>query len=136
MKSILSPYDDIYFNEYLLNYTRNQLKKKCMMFTKDDTERKYYLDDSRNYFTHVDIIKSLQLVNGRELKFVNQSLINYAVYDLSQRFWYDELKNISNIIHRIYFQFKQLVSTEEKSLQPRKLSHVKNSPQRIQDAKR
>lgn len=137
MKSILSPYNDTTFNEYLLDYVKKRLKQKCLVFTKDDSERKYYLDDnSTTYFTYLDIIKSLQLVNGREIRFENQALINHIVYDLSQRFWYNELKNTNNLIHKIYFQYKQVVAREENSLQPRKLSHNKRSPNRLQEARK
>lgn len=137
MKSILSPYNDTTFNEYLLDYVKKRLKQKCLVFTKDDSERKYYLDDNNTtYFTYLDVIKSLQLVNGREIRFDNQALINHIVYDLSQRFWYNELKNANNLIHKIYFQYKQVVAREENSLQPRKLSHNKRSPNRLQEARK
>ena len=99
---------------------------------KDDTERRYFLDDNpMNYYTSDDIIKSIQL-NGRLLYFSNQELINHAVYDLSQRFWYDELKHINNAIHKIFLDFKRMALSEENSLQPRKLSHVKRAHNRVQ----
>lgn len=130
MKSILSPYDDVAFNEYLLTYIKKRLTQKCFVFTKDDTERRYFLDDNpMNYYTSDDIVKSLKL-NGRLVYFSNQELINHAVYDLSQRFWYDELKHINNAIHRIFLDFKRMALNEENSLQPRKLSHVKRAHNR------
>lgn len=133
MKSILSPYDDVSFNEYLLQYIKKRLKQKCAIFTKDDADRRYFLDDDDplNYYTSDDIIKSLQL-NGRVVYFSNQELINHAVYDLSQRFWYDELSHINNIIHKIFLDFKRTLINEENSLQPRKLSHNKRARQRVQ----
>ena len=133
MKSILSPYDDVLFNEYLLQYTQKRLKQKCAIFTKDDTERRYFLDedDPLNYYTSDDIIKSLQL-NGRMMYFSNQALINHAVYDLSQRFWYDELSYVNNTIHKLFLDFKRTMASEEKSLQPSKLSHNKMAHQRAQ----
>ncbi len=134
MKSILSPYDDINFNEYLLTYLKKYLKKKCVVFTKDDEDRKYFLDEnSRDYYTTEDIIKSLQLA-GRKIYFNNQSLINYAVYDLSQRFWFDCMNQVNNMIHKLYLEFKR--AEEENGIQQRKLSHEKRAQQRMQEARR
>jgi hypothetical protein len=131
MKSILSPYDDTNFNNYLLQYVKKRLAKKCRVFTKDDEERKYFLDkDSRDYYTPDDVIKSIELVNGRVIRFGNQKLINYIVYDLSQRFWYDELKHINNSIHALYLRFKRF--SEEFAIQQRKLSREKKAPNRVQ----
>lgn len=120
MKSILSPYDDLQFNEYLLQYLKCRLKKHISMIKSED--RKYYLDDSRNYFTPEDIIDSLGL-NGRVIRFNNRDLINHAVYDLSQRFWYDEMKNTTNLIYRLYLEYKR----QTDSIQQRKLSREKKS---------
>lgn len=85
-------------------------------------DRRYYLDDSRNYFTPEDILESLGL-NGRVIRFNNRDLINHAVYDLSQRFWYDEMKNANNLIHRLYLEYKR----QTNSIQQRKLSREKKS---------
>ena len=120
MKSILSPYDDFQFNEYLLQYLKCRLKKHISLIKTED--RKYYLDDSRNYFTPEDILDSLGL-NGRVIRFNNRDLINHAVYDLSQRFWYDEMKTTTNLIYRLYLEFKRQTS----SIQQRKLSREKKS---------
>lgn len=120
MKSILSPYDDSQFNEYLLKYLKCRLKKHISMIKNED--RKYYLDDSRDYFTPEDILDSLNL-NGRVIRFNNRDLINHAVYDLSQRFWYDEMKNTTNLIHRLYLEYKRQTS----QIQQRKLSREKKS---------
>lgn len=134
MKSILSPYDDINFNNYLLQYVKKRLARKCKVFTKDDEERKYFLEEnSRDYYTPDDVIKSIELVNGRMIRFGNQKLINYIVYDLSQRFWYEELKHINNIVRRLYLQFKQISSEFE--IQQRKISHEKRAQQRTQGAR-
>lgn len=136
MKSITSPYDDICFNEYLLKYIKKRLKKKCIIFTKDGEERKYFLDEnSRDYYTSDDIIKSLAL-NGRQIYFSNQALINYAVYDLSQRFWFDELKNVNNIIRKLYMLFRAHNDNRTISVQKRKISHEKRAKQRLQEAKK
>lgn len=120
MKSILSPYDDSQFNEYLLQYLKRRLKKHVSMIKNED--RKYYLDGSRNYFTPEDILESLGL-NGRVICFSNRDLINYVVYDLSQRFWYDEMKNTNNLIYRLYLEYKR----QTNSIQQRKLSREKKS---------
>ena len=134
MKSILSPYDDVNFNNYLLQYVKKRLAQKCKVFTKDDEERKYFLDEnSRDYYTPDDVIKSIELVNGRVIRFGNQKLINYIVYDLSQRFWYEELKHVNNIVRRLYLQFKQI--SAEFEIQQRKISHEKRAQQRTQGAK-
>ena len=133
MKYILSPYDDVDFNVYLLEYIKKSLKKRCRIFSKDDSARKHYLhEDSDDFYTPDDIIKSLEL-RGRSIQFCNQLLINHAVYDLSQRFWYEELSHINNIIHKLYLEFKRLPTL---GIQQRKLSHVKQSPMRKQGAKR
>lgn len=135
MKSILSPYDDARFNEYLLKYTKKYLKKKCAVFVRDDEDRKYFLDEnSRDYYTPEDVIKSLAL-NGRVIYFSNQKLINYIVYDLSQRFWFDCLRHVNNIIHKLYLEFKNPTNEEANLIQRRKLSHVKRAQQRLQEAK-
>ena len=133
MKSILSPYDDVSFNEYLLDYIKKRLKQKCFVFTKDDADRRYFLDedDPLNYYTSDDIIKSLKL-NGRVVYFSNQNLINHAVYDLGQRFWYDELSHVNNAIFKTYLDYKRMLLNEENSLQPRKLSHNKRAQRRAQ----
>ena len=120
MKSILSPYDDFKFNEYFLNYIKSQLKKHCTKIK--DEDRKYFLDDSRNYFTPEDIVDSLSL-NGRVIYFSNRALINHAVYDLSQRFWYDELKFANNLIRKIYLIYKR----KDNQIQQSKLSREKKS---------
>lgn len=132
MKSILSPYDDANFNEYLLQYIKKRLKKKSSIFTKDE-ERKYYLDkDPLNFYTPDDIIKSLELV-GRTIRFGNQKLVNHAVYDLSQRFWYEEMKHINNIIRKIFLDYQRV--SAEFEVQQRKLSHEKRAQQRTQGAR-
>jgi len=133
MKSILSPYDDHYFNEYLLKYIKKRLLNKCFKFTKDDEERKYFFEKgSRDYYTPNDIINTLKL-NGRHIYFSNQALINYVVYDLSQRFWYDELKIVNNMIHKLYIEYKRI--SAEFEIQQRKLSHNKQAKQRSQGAR-
>lgn len=115
-------------------YIKKQLKKKCKVFTKDDESRKYYLEEnSKDYYTPDDIIKSIALI-GRTIRFTNQQLINHAVYDLSQRFWYDTFRDINNIIRKLYLEFKRF--SEEFAIQQRKLSHEKRASKRIQGAKK
>ena len=132
MKSILSPYDDTNFNEYLLQYIKKRLKKKSSIFTRDE-DRKYFLDEkSLDYYTPDDIIDSIELI-GRTIRFSNQKLVNYVVYDLSQRFWYDELKHINNLIHKIFFNYQR--DAENFEIQQRKLSHEKRAQNRTQGAR-
>lgn len=104
MKSIFSPYDDIYFNEYLLQYIKHRLRRHISKIKNED--RRYYLGDGKSYFTPENILDSLVLSN-RRIYFNNRSLINHAVYDLSQRFWYDEMKNASNLIYKIFLEYKR-----------------------------
>jgi hypothetical protein len=133
MKSILSPYDDHEFNEYLLKYIKKYLKKQCKVYTKDDEDRRYFLEEnSRNYYTPDDIIESLCL-NGRLIYFNNRELINYAVYDACQRFWYDSLKNVNNIIRKLFLEFQN--KRESFAIQQRKLKHKKLQGLRIQGTK-
>ena len=122
MKSILSPYDDAQFNDYLLQYIKSKLKKRVSKIKSED--RKYYLSDSRDYFTPEDILDSL-ILSGRVISFSNRELINHAVYDLSQRFWYDELKRANNLIYRLYLEYKRQIN----SIQQRKFSREKKSTQ-------
>lgn len=137
MKSILSPYNDTLFNEYLLKYVKSSLMRRCAVFRKTDEQMKYILNDSDplDYYTPDDLIKSIKL-NGRLIYFSNQDLINHVVYNLGQRFWYSELARIHNMIHKLYLEFKGKLDSEKKSLQPHKLSHKKLAPQRVQGVKK
>ena len=103
MKSILSPYNDVDFNKYLLSYIKKSLRNKCLKF--NITNNVYRLDDNSKTYTNDDIINSIHLKN-RLIYFSNQKLINHAVYDLCQRFWYEEVKNIYNMIHILYIEYK------------------------------
>ena len=120
MKSILSPYDDLCFNEFLLKYIKKRLKRHIAKIK--DEDRKYYLDDSRRYFTPENILNSLSL-NGRVIYFSNRDLINHAVYNLNQRFWFDELKTVNNMIRKIYLEYKRL----DPKFQQSKLSRDKKA---------
>ena len=132
MKSILSPYDDTKFNEYLLQYIKKRLKKKSSIFTRDE-DRKYFLDEkSLDYYTPDDIIDSSEL-SGRTIRFSNQKLVNYVVYDLSQRFRYDEFKHVNNLIRKIFFNYQR--DAENFEIQQRKLSHEKRAQNRTQGAR-
>ena len=115
MKSILSPYDDAQFNDYLLQYVKSKLKKRISKIKSED--RKYYLSDNRDYFTPEDILDSL-ILSGRVISFSNRELINHAVSDISQRFWYDELKHANNVIYSLYIEYKRQIN----SIQQRKFS--------------
>lgn len=116
MKSILSPYDDEEFNAYLLNYVKKYFKSKCAVFTKDDEDRKYFLEGKTDkYYTYNDVINTLEL-RGRVIGFSNRELINHVVYDLSQRFWYEGLKCVNNLIPQLYIKYKGTPSKYNKNL--------------------
>ena len=111
MKAICSPFNDDGFNEYLCSYVKDRLKKRSLIF-----ECKYKLDvkelDNDNNeiikeieFTPDDVIKSIRR-SGRLIYFSNRNLINHVVYDLSQRFWYEELKTINNMIYRLNMEYR------------------------------
>lgn len=101
MKYILSHYNDDQFNLYILNYTKSALLAKSAFTLENDTV--YELDDKK--YTSKDIIKSLTLL-GNKIYFSNNKLINYAVYDLSQRFWYDVLNAVNNKLSYLYIRYK------------------------------
>ena len=127
MKSILSPYDDYNFNIFLLAYIKKRLKQKCFVFTKDEEDRKYFFEkDSRDYYTPDDVINTLKL-NGRHIYFSNKQLINYIVYDLSQRFWYDELKHINNMIHTLYIKYKGTSYSKKRNINKKNNSIITNN---------
>ena len=134
MKYILSPYDDENFNKYLILYIKKQLKLKCRVYSRDDSSQEYFLDDSKDKrYTQADIINSVELV-GRTIRYANQKLVNHAVYDLGQRFWYDVFKCVNNIIRKIYLEFQKFSNVF--SIQQRKLSHEKRAHNRYQGAKK
>lgn len=107
MKAILSPYNDNTFNKYLLKYIKQCLKDRSSVFIRDDENRQYFLEDSKIGYTDNDIIDSLTL-NGKLISFSNKKLVDHAVYDLSQRFWYEEMNRINNEIHIIYLKFQKM----------------------------
>lgn len=106
MKAILSPYNDNIFNKYLLKYIKQRLRDRSSVFIRDDENRQYFLEDSKVGYTDNDIIDSLTL-NGKLISFSNKKLVDHAVYDLSQRFWYEEMNRINNEIHMIYLKFQK-----------------------------
>ena len=116
MRSIISPYYNDNFNKYLLSYIKKSLKKKCDLFSKDENEIKYYIDEDSpsKFYTQGDIIKSLVLKNN-VIYFSNMKLINYAVYDLGQRFWYNEINAINNMVSKIYFDYIAIAELNKKS---------------------
>ena len=107
MKAILSPYTDNIFNKYLLKYIKQCLRDRSSVFIRDDENRQYFLEDSKVGYTDNDIIDSLTL-NGKLISFSNKKLVDHAVYDLSQRFWYEEMNRINNEIHMIYLKFQKM----------------------------
>ena len=115
MKSILSPYDDTRFNEYVLLYLKRRLRKRVLPALKADERRYYINEDIRSYKTAMDIINSLAL-KGRVIYYSNSKLVNYAVYDLGQRAWYEELKHVYNLIYRLYFEYRHMLQAREKQI--------------------
>lgn len=103
MKYILSPYNDADFNKYVLTLIKRELKCKAAPYVIEN-ETIYELDGKK--FTPNDIINSLILFSNK-IYFSNNKLVNYAVYDLSQRFWYDTLNTANNIIRKLYFQYRR-----------------------------
>lgn len=102
MKYILSPYNDDSFNRYVLKLIRRELRRKSIPFISEN--KTLYKMDNKEY-TPNDIINSLILVNNK-IYFSNNKLVNYAVYDLSQRFWYDTLNTANNMIRNLYLQYR------------------------------
>lgn len=107
MKAMLSPYNDNIFNKYLLKYIKQCLRDRSSVFIRDDENRQYFLEDNKVGYTDNDIIDSLTL-NGKLISFSNNKLVDHAVYDLSQRFWYEEMNRINNEIHMIYLKFQKM----------------------------
>ena len=84
------------------------LESKCKVYTRDDEEKKYFLDGNTDkFYTPDDLINSLELVNNRIIRFGNKRLINYVVYDLGQSFWFYALRDVSNLVHRIHILYNQ-----------------------------
>lgn len=107
MKALVSPVNNKAFNTYLLKYIKRRLLYKCYTFEAyDDFKCKYTLETKNGNieYTYHDIINSLSL-KGQVIAYSNQKLVNHAVYDLCQRFWYEELKQILNIINHLYLKF-------------------------------
>lgn len=101
MKSIVSPYRDEQFNLYLLKYIKHELSVKSRFTLENDTV--YELDNKK--YTSKDIIKSLSIL-GNKIYFSNNKLMNYVVYDLSQRLWYDVLSAVNNKLSYLYLRYK------------------------------
>lgn len=99
MKSIVSPFDDIDFNKFLLRLCKVRLKKSIEKI-KDNRPYEVF----GNKYSTSDILKLLTL-RGRVIYFSDSRLLNYLVYDLSQRFWYEDLNFINNAIHYLYLKF-------------------------------
>lgn len=117
MKSILSPYYDEEFNYRLYKLIKRCLRQKVCLF-EEDTELKYSLDGKD--YTAADLIKSVSVI-GRQIFYNNQKLVNYAVYDLSQRFWYDIFSSVNNIIPTLYIKYKGALAAEENKLNKREV---------------
>jgi hypothetical protein len=101
MKYILLPYRDEEFNTYILKYIKRELRSRSEFTVENNT---IYEIDGKKY-TSKDIIKSLILL-GNKIYFSNNKLINYVVYDLSQRFWYDVLNTVNNKLSYLYLCYK------------------------------
>lgn len=101
MKAIFSPFSEDDFNEYLLNLIRARLKKRALIF-----ECTYQVESSDSIKTYKpDDVIALLCRHNRIIKFSNMKLLNHIVYDLGQRFWYEELNSINNTIYDIYFKW-------------------------------
>lgn len=113
MREIISPFDDDAFNSYLLKYIKARLKKRALLFISEyDFEGKKYTSD--------DIIKSINR-SGRKIYFSNTRLINYIVYDISQRFWITEFRDINNAIRKIYCEYRSMIEQENRDLNRNKV---------------
>ena len=75
---------------------------------------RYKLDGLDKEYTIDNIIDSLKLDN-RMIYFSNKRLVNYIVYDLGQRLWYDVLNSINNAIHSLYIKYKGAVANIKKT---------------------
>lgn len=75
------------------------------MFLSDDEIKVYKLPNSDKTYTIEDVINSIKL-NKNIIAYNNQAVINYIVYDLGQRFWYDEFKIISSLIPTLYLKYQ------------------------------
>lgn len=105
MKAIMSPYHNVKFNNCLVKYIQHALKLRSKVFLSDDEIKVYKLPISDKTYTIEDIINSIKL-NKNIITYGNQSVINYIVYDLGQRFWYDEFKTISSLIPTLYLKYQ------------------------------
>lgn len=119
MKVIHSPYRDNDFNEYLLNYCKARLKQRALIFECQYKVESSHDNEIENTYSIEDVIKLIQRKDN-VIFFSNTKLINHIVYDLGQRFWYNELCNINNIVHKLYMIYrgehdKSITDTERKS---------------------
>lgn len=105
MKVIYSPTEDEAFNEYLVKLIKERLYKRSLFFECNYSLVNNHTKETTD-FTASDIIKSIKC-SGRLVYFSNKKLIKHVVYNLSQRFWYDEFANIQNTIHKIYLEYKR-----------------------------
>lgn len=108
MKAILSPYIDDGFNVYLLRIVKDRLSRRSLFFIENDNN---YTFEGKEY-TISDIIKSVKL-HGQRIYYSNNRLMNYIVYDLSQRFWLMEFNIINNMIGHYYLRYRGEMSNGE-----------------------
>ena len=108
MKSIMSPYNDEGFNKFLYRCCLNRLRCKALHF------ESFSFEFNNNKYTLEDIIKLLKR-KGRCIYFSDQKVINHLVYDLSQRFWYEVLKDVNNLVRWLYLQYKGAKAENDKS---------------------
>lgn len=99
MKAIFSPISDDDFNKFLLTVCKSRISKSISSIKEN---RPYELDGKK--YSANDVLDLLVLRN-RTIYFSNNKLLNYIVYDLSQRFWYEDLKHINNMIYLLHIKF-------------------------------
>ena len=112
MREIISPFNDDSFNSYLLKYVKARLKKRALLFIGE------YEFEGKTY-TSNDIIKSIKR-QGRKIFYSDYKLITYIIYDLSQRFWSNEFRDINNIIRGLYCEYCAMKNQEDSDLNKKK----------------
>ena len=110
MKCLVSPYNDTLFNKQLYKYCKTLLKKHAYHI-KDNHE--YEFDN--NKYSVADVIDTLS-IKGRTIYYSNRNLINYIVYDLSQRFWYTVLRDVMNIVSKLYLEYRGKLDKEKEEI--------------------
>lgn len=99
MLSIYSHYKDENFNKHLYKLCISTLNKKIKLY--DCT----YNFNNKTYNTN-DVLNTLTL-NNNKIYYRDRSLINYIVYDLSQKFWLEQLNIINNMLGKLYLEYRR-----------------------------